>query len=256
METSNNPLKSFIQADCTLDPNGFIFTDELYELYKAYCTPAGNKPLGKSKMSNELSEMGKGIKQKSKRNPFAENAVQRGLEGIRLRKPSDPVLEEESAEDSDPMLNVDDVDDMLTTLFEHRQHDKTASEEASSPFVDGVDDTLEKQRVRKDLVKNNGHSPSENLQNAQNTFPYRANNGEMSSTSSTNGINRPVELPEHVDDNEKASSTRRQHRQQKVSLPPWLIPGTKDWDKLVARVGLPEANERRQSALREKEVTV
>ena len=248
METSNNPLKSFIQADCILDPSGFIFTDELYELYKAYCTPAGNKPLGKSKMSKELCEMGKGIKQKSRRNPFAENAVQRGLEGIRLRKPSDPELEEESAENGDPMLNVDDVDDMLTTLFERRQHDKTASEEASSPFVDDVDDTLEKQRVR-DFAKNE-NSPEGTTATEENL--HKSNNGKTSSTSSTNAADQPQKGNENVDDTQNTSSTCRQHRQQKSSFPSWLIPGTSEWNNLVERVGLKEANDRRQSALQEE----
>jgi len=36
---------------------------------------------------------------------------------------------------------------------------------------------------------------------------------------------------------------------KKSSLPPWLIPGTYDWDRLVARVGIEEVNERRQAAL-------
>lgn len=34
-------------------------------------------------------------------------------------------------------------------------------------------------------------------------------------------------------------------------LPPWLIPGDREWDKLVKRVGLKEAGERRRAALAE-----
>ena len=250
MEAANNPLKSFIQEECILDPEGFMFTDELYDLYKPYCTSANNIPLAKYKMSNELTQMGKGITQKRKRNPFKDNEVQRGLSGIRLRHGGDKPLEEEASEEDDLMLSVDDVDDMLTTLFLPRQQDKSASQADAATNVDDVDDTFEKHTCREDIIKKNGSDREGSPLNMSNhTFSSNMNNTKMSSTSSTDGINPLVESIEYVDDVPQPSSTRRQRRQQ-ASIPVWLTPGTSDWNKLVARVGLKEANDRRQAALR------
>jgi phage/plasmid-associated DNA primase len=69
MEAANNPLKSFIQEKCILDTEGFVFISVLHTQYSAYCEDARNIPLAKAKMSNELTQMGKGIIQKKKRNP-------------------------------------------------------------------------------------------------------------------------------------------------------------------------------------------
>jgi len=60
------------------------------------------------------------------------------------------------------------------------------------------------------------------------------------------GDSSPVEPVVAQDIAQWNTSTSR-----KSSLPPWLIPGTQDWDKLIARVGVKEAKERRQAALRE-----
>ena len=215
METSNNTLKQFIEEQCILDPGpeGFIFLEELYQKYKDFCEPP-NKPVGKRKMGNELCEMGKGITQKKKRNPFAEkvNAVQRGLAGIRLRKETDPPMEEVSKETDDPMLNVDDVDDTLTILFSDRQHDKLASEAPLDTNVDDVDDNFTINTYRENTI-------TQKKGDENNISPYICNRKEISSTSSTNHINQPIEQSEHVDDTENAALTHRQHRQHIVNIP-------------------------------------
>jgi hypothetical protein len=202
-------------------------------------------------MSNELTQMGKGITQKRKRNDFKNNEAQRGLVGIRLRTAADPELED-TFEDDDPILVVDDVDDMLTTFFKRRQQAETASEAASDTLVDDVNDIFQKNACREpieDSDKQMEGDAQSNLPSRDSIVSNKQYFGEMSSTSSTNTINQPLEPHKPVDDVRKMSSTCRQRRQQKIEIPKWLIPGTPDWDKLVDRVGLKEANERRQAAL-------
>jgi hypothetical protein len=50
------------------------------------------------------------------------------------------------------------------------------------------------------------------------------------------------------------TDTMQKPQKTQISLPSWLIPGTYEWDKLVKRVGLQEANERRQAALNEQRI--
>ncbi len=67
-------------------------------------------------------------------------------------------------------------------------------------------------------------------------------------------IDTPVEPMQSNGHQQIATLTTVTTLAPKEKLPPWLIPGTWDWKKLVERVGLQEVNERRQSALKAAEV--
>ena len=233
MEVANNPLKSFVQDKCVLDPNGFVFTDALHTLYTAHCKDALNIPLAKYKMSSELTQMGKGIIQKKKRNPDNGYSVERGLAGIRLRTGEDPQTEDDAFEDGDPILNVDDVDDMLTTLFERRQHPKGAPEAGLDTNVDDVDDIspINAYRDKENHLNTTGKECKSNS--------IESNSAQMSSTSSTYPMNEPGKLLQSVDDTSNTSSTPRQRRQH-TETPANLID---EMLTLGKKIGYPDAPE-------------
>lgn len=57
-----------------------------------------------------------------------------------------------------------------------------------------------------------------------------------------------------LDDNaiERAIWHGRREREARVPIPPWLIPGTEEWNKQVNRCGFSEMKERRQIALEQQ----
>lgn len=111
------------------------------------------------------------------------------------------------------------------------------------------------------IVSRSSHSKDSNHSNHSKLDDLEATTDAIEHSNHSNPHSNP--LSQHEKPIEDASDSQvttvttdtiqNGHSSLPKRLPKWLTPGTFEWDKLVERVGLKEANERHQAALKERD---